>query len=126
MSRIIGIALIALVFGIFLKQYNKTAALLITLVSSVLIFWQAASSLADIMVELKSVTADISESAAYMKIMFKVLVIALVTQIVSDMCRDSGESALAGQTETAAKIMIVAVVLPLIQAVLKVISGLVV
>ncbi len=126
MSRIIGIALIALVFGIFLKQYNKTAALLITLVSSVLIFWQAASSLADIMGELKSVTAGISESAAYIKIMFKVLVIALVTQIVSDMCRDSGESALAGQTETAAKIMIVAVVLPLIQAVLKVISGLVV
>ena len=122
MSRIIGIALIALVFGIFLKQYNKTAALLITLVSSVLIFWQAASSLADIMGELKSVTAGISESAAYIKIMFKVLVIALVTQIVSDMCRDSGESALAGQTETAAKIMIVA----LIQAVLKVISGLVV
>ena len=126
MSRIIGIALIALVFGIFLKQYNKTAALLITLVSSVLIFWQAASSLADIMGELKSVTAGISEFAAYIKIMFKVLVIALVTQIVSDMCRDSGESALAGQTETAAKIMIVAVVLPLIQAVLKVISGLVV
>ncbi len=126
MSRIIGIALIALVFGIFLKQYNKTAALLITLVSSVLIFWQAASSLADIMGELKSVTAGILESAAYLKIMFKVLVIALVTQIVSDMCRDSGESALAGQTETAAKIMIVAVVLPLIQAVLKVISGLVV
>lgn len=126
MSRIIGIALIALVFGIFLKQYNKTAALLITLVSSVLIFWQAASSLADIMGELKSITAGISESASYMKIMFKVLVIALVTQIVSDMCRDSGESALAGQTETAAKIMIVAVVLPLIQAVLKVISGLVV
>ena len=123
MSRIIGIALIALVFGIFLKQYNKTAALLITLVSSVLIFCQAASSLAG---ELKSVTAGISESAAYLKIMFKVLVIALVTQIVSDMCRDSGESALAGQTETAAKIMIVAVVLPLIQAVLKVISGLVV
>ena len=74
MSRIIGIALIALVFGIFLKQYNKTAALLITLVSSVLIFWQAASSLADIMGELKSITAGISESAAYMKIMFKVLV----------------------------------------------------
>ena len=126
MSRIIGIALIALVFGIFLKQYNKTAALLITLVSSVLIFWQAASSLADIMGELKSITAGLLETAANMKNMFKVLVIALVTQIVSDMCRDSGESALAGQTETAAKIMIVAVVLPLIQAVLKVISGLVV
>ncbi len=126
MSRIIGIALVALVFGIFLKQYNKTAALLLTVVSSALIFLQAASLLADIMGELKSITAGISESAAYIKIMFKVLGIALVTQVVADMCRDSGESALAVQTETAAKIVIVAVVLPLVQAVLKVISGLVV
>ncbi len=126
MSRIIGIALVALVFGIFLKQYNKTAALLLTVVSSALIFLQAASLLADIMGELKSITAGISESAAYIKIMFKVLGIALVTQVVADMCRDSGESALAGQTETAAKIVIVAVVLPLVQAVLNVISGLVV
>lgn len=126
MSRIIGIALVALIFGIFLKQYSKTAALLLTVVSSALIFWQAASSLTDIMGELKSITAGVSESAAYIKIMFKVLGIALITQAVADMCRDSGESALAGQTETAAKIVIVAVVLPLVRAVLKVISGLVV
>ncbi len=125
-GRVIGIALVALVFGIFFKQYNKTVALLLVLVSSLLVFWQSFSAVAEITDALKSITSGISEASAYIKIMFKVLGIALIAQLAADMCRDCGESALAGQTETAAKIAIIVVVLPLIQAVLKIVSGLVV
>lgn len=125
-GRVIGIALVALVFGIFFKQYNKTVALLLVLVSSLLVFWQSFSSVAEITDALKSITYGISEASSYIKIMFKVLGIALIAQLAADMCRDCGESALAGQTETAAKIAIIVVVLPLIQAVLKIVSGLVV
>lgn len=125
-GRVIGIALVALVFGIFFKQYNKTVALLLVLVSSLLVFWQSFSAVAEITDALKSITSGISEASAYIKIMFKVLGIALIAQLAADMCRDCGESALAGQTETAAKIAIIVVVLPLIQAVLNIVSGLVV
>ena len=125
-GRVIGIALVALVFGIFFKQYNKTVALLLVLVSSLLVFWQSFSAVAEITDALKSITSGISEASSYIKIMFKVLGIALIAQLATDMCRDCGESALAGQTETAAKIAIIVVVLPLIQAVLKIVSGLVV
>jgi stage III sporulation protein AD len=125
-GRVIGIALVALVFGIFFKQYNKTVALLLVLVSSLLVFWQSFSAVAEITAALKSITSGISEASSYIKIMFKVLGIALIAQLAADMCRDCGESALAGQTETAAKIAIIVVVLPLIQAVLKIVSGLVV
>ena len=125
-GRVIGIALVALVFGIFFKQYNKTVALLLVLVSSLLVFWQSFSAVAEITDALKSITYGISEASSYIKIMFKVLGIALIAQLAADMCRDCGESALAGQTETAAKIAIIVVVLPLIQAALKIVSGLVV
>lgn len=125
-GRVIGIALVALVFGIFFKQYNKTVALLLVLVSSLLVSWQSFSAVAEITAALKSITSGISEASSYIKIMFKVLGIALIAQLAADMCRDCGESALAGQTETAAKIAIIVVVLPLIQAVLKIVSGLVV
>lgn len=125
-GRVIGIALVALVFGIFFKQYNKTVALLLVLVSSLLVFWQSFSAVSEITAALKSITSGISEASSYIKIMFKVLGIALIAQLAADMCRDCDESALAGQTETAAKIAIIVVVLPLIQAVLKIVSGLVV
>ena len=85
MTHIIGISLVALIFGIFLRQHNKTVSL---------------------------------------RLMFKVLGIALITQVISDLCRDSGESALAGQTEVAAKIIIVSLILPLLQTVVKIITGL--
>ena len=59
-GRVIGIALVALVFGIFFKQYNKTVALLLVLVSSLLVFWQSFSAVAEITAALKSINCTIS------------------------------------------------------------------
>ena len=74
---------------------------------------------------LGRMSRGMGEAASYLKIMFKVLGVALLAQTVADLCRDSGESALAGQTETAAKILIVVMILPLLSAVTEVITGLV-
>lgn len=124
MTHIIGISLVALIFGIFLRQHNKTVSLLLIIFASLLIFFETAGTLSQIMSELSDMASGMEETAAYLRIMFKVLAIALITQIISDLCRDSGESALAGQTEVAAKIIIVSLILPLLQTVIKVITGL--
>lgn len=124
MTHIIGISLVALIFGIFFRQHNKTVSLLLIIFASLLIFFETAGTLSQIMSELSDMASGMEETAAYLRIMFKVLAIALITQIISDLCRDSGESALAGQTEVAAKIIIVSLILPLLQTVIKVITGL--
>ena len=124
MIHIIGISIIALIFGIFLRQHNKTVSLLLIIFACIAVFFESASSLNEIINALSDMASGMSETSAYLKIMFKVLGIALVTQIIVDLCRDCGESALAGQTEVAAKIVIVSLILPLLQAVIKVITGL--
>lgn len=124
MIHIIGISIIALIFGIFLRQHNKTVSLLLIIFACIAVFFESASSLNEIINTLSDMASGMSETSAYLKIMFKVLGIALVTQIIADLCRDCGESALAGQTEVAAKIVIVSLILPLLQAVIKVITGL--
>ena len=88
------------------------------------VFFESISSLSEIVDSLNELASGMGEISSYLKIMFKVLGIALITQIISDICRDSGESALAGQTEVAAKILIVTLILPLLQAVVEVITGL--
>ncbi|MDE6385833.1 MAG: stage III sporulation AC/AD family protein, partial [Eubacterium sp.] len=40
------------------------------------------------------------------------------------LCRDCGENALASQTETAAKVIVIAMILPLFETVIKIITGL--
>lgn len=124
MIHIIGISAVALIFGLFLRQHNKTVSLILIIFACIAVFLESVSYLTDIIDTLSGMVSGLEETSAYLKIMFKVLGIALITQIVSDLCRDCGESALAGQTEVAAKIFIVALILPLLQAVVKVITGL--
>lgn len=124
MIHIIGISAVALIFGLFLRQHNKTVSLILIIFACIAVFLESVSYLTDIIGTLSGMVSGLEETSAYLKIMFKVLGIALITQIISDLCRDCGESALAGQTEVAAKIFIVALILPLLQAVVKVITGL--
>lgn len=124
MIHIIGISAVALIFGLFLRQHNKSVSLILIIFACIAVFLESVSYLTDIIDTLSGIVSGLEETSAYLKIMFKVLGIALITQIISDLCRDCGESALAGQTEVAAKIFIVALILPLLQAVVKVITGL--
>lgn len=124
MIHIIGISAVVLIFGLFLRQHNKTVSLILIIFACIAVFLESVSYLTDIIDTLSGMVSGLEETSAYLKIMFKVLGIALITQIISDLCRDCGESALAGQTEVAAKIFIVALILPLLQAVVKVITGL--
>lgn len=124
MIRIAGISLAALILGMFLRRHNKTVSLLLIMFACAAIFFESITSLSDIVASLNELASGMGEISSYLKIMFKVLGIALITQIISDICRDSGESALAGQTEVAAKILIVTLILPLLQAVVEVITGL--
>lgn len=124
MIRIAGISLAALIMGMFLRRHNKTVSLLLIMFACAAIFFESITSLSDIVASLNELASGMGEISSYLKIMFKVLGIALITQIISDICRDSGESALAGQTEVAAKILIVTLILPLLQVVVEVITGL--
>lgn len=124
MIRIAGISLAALIMGMFLRRHNKTVSLLLIMFACAAVFFESISSLSEIVASLNELALGMGEISSYLKIMFKVLGIALITQIISDICRDSGESALAGQTEVAAKILIVTLILPLLQAVVEVITGL--
>lgn len=124
MTVILGIAITTLVLGLFLKEQNRTISLLLVIFSCIALAFQSVGAIAEIIKSLNDMASQLSETSAYFKIMFKVLGIALIAQLVSDLCRDCGESALAGQTETAAKILIITMIIPLLEAVISIISGL--
>lgn len=124
MTVILGIAITTLVLGLFLKEQNRTISLLLVIFSCIALAFQSVGAIAEIIKSLNDMASQLSETSAYIKIMFKVLGIALLAQLVSDLCRDCGESALAGQTETAAKILIITMIIPLLEAVISIISGL--
>lgn len=124
MTAIIGISLSALILAVFLKDSNKSASLGIMLAACLLIFMSIASSLGDVFSSISRVSEGVEAAGAYVKLMLKVLGIVLITQFISDICRDNGENALASQTETAAKVIVISMLLPMFEAVINIITGL--
>lgn len=125
MITIVGIALSALVLSVFLRNYNKTFSTVIIITAGVLIFFQVLSGFSDVFSSIKSISQNIKPVAEYIKLMIKVLGITLISQFVADMCRDCGESALASTTELGAKIIVITMILPLFETVIKIVTGLI-
>ena len=114
MSVLIGISLSALILAVLIRDYNKTASM---------IFIRIASDVSTIFNSLTHISSGVETAASYIKLMMKVLGIVLITQFTADLCRDCGEHSLASQTETAAKIIVVSMILPLFETVIKIVAG---
>ena len=124
MTVIIGISLSALILAVFVRDYNKTASIMIMIAAAAMIFFRLASGLSEIFSSISAISSGVETAASYIKLMIKVLGIVLITQFVADLCRDCGENALASQTETAAKVIVIAMILQLFETVIKIITGL--
>lgn len=64
-----------------------------------------------------SLVCDLSQTGnECITVLLKALSVAVVAQTASDMCRDTGNSALAGITELAGRLTVIAFALPLIKS----------
>ncbi len=124
MMQIVGISVITLLLALLLRNVNQTASVILIICASGLLFIKISASLGEIISALKELSSGAEEAYSYIILMLKVLGIALITQLTADICRDAGESALAGQTEVASKIIIIAMIMPLFEAIIKSVSGL--
>jgi len=124
MMQIIGISVCGLFLTVLLRDYNKTVSLLVMLATAAIIFFLVLDGVSDIFNLITDLSAGTDSAAEYIKLMMKVLGVTLISQFASDMCRDAGENSLANQTETAAKIIVILMVLPLFETVLNIITGL--
>ena len=123
MMQIVGISAVSLLLALFLKEVYPSFSVILVICAAGLLFIKMSGSLSSIISYLNDISGSAGEANSYVKLMVKTLGIALVSQLMADICRDNGESALAGQTETAAKILIIAMIMPLFEAVVKAVSG---
>lgn len=120
--QIIGMVLIAVVLLALLKQYNPVYAVIAGILCCGLVLTAAIAAMFPVMDSLLSLAEQIS--AAQMMPLVKAMGIVILGQIARDVCKDAGQTALAGQVELAARALILFAALPLFQQLLQVISGL--
>lgn len=119
--KIIGIALIALIIIILLKQYRPEFAVYISLLTGVLILVLVMDQLAGIISLLQSLANKTSVNMTFLSLLIKITGIAFLSEFAVSICKDSGEGAIASKIEIGSKIVIISMSIPIISSLLEII-----
>jgi stage III sporulation protein AD len=122
---IVGVGIIAAVLSIVIKQYKPEFGMYISLTAGVIILLMLIREITPVLDTIGELISAVSLDAVYGAALLKALAICYITQLVSDTCRDCGETAIAGKIEMAGKLAIVLVSLPLFKGVVDIVTGLI-
>lgn len=119
--KIIGIALIALIITIIIKQYRPEFAIYISLVAGVIILALVIGNLTNVINLLKDISTRSGINNKFLGILLKMTGIAILTEFAISICKDSGENAIASKVEIGSKVIIISLSVPIITNLLEVI-----
>ena len=119
--KIIGIAVIALIIIIILKQYRPEFAIYISILTGILIILLVTDKLTDIIQLLNSIASKASINTEFLTLLLKITGIAFLAEFAVSICRDAGEAAIASKVEIGSKIIIIAMSIPIISALLEIV-----
>lgn len=120
--KIIGVGLIALIVIVIIKQYKPEFAIYISLVSGIIIVFLVFGKLSGIISVLTDLSKKAGINATYLSIILKITGIAILTEFGVSICKDAGETAIASKIEFGGKIIIISISVPIIAALLEVIT----
>lgn len=119
--KIIGIALVALIIIILLKQYKPEFAIYISLLTGVLILILVMDELTGIMSLIQTIADKASINQQFLTILIKITGIAFLSEFAVSICKDSGEGAIASKIELGSKIIIISMSIPILSSLLEII-----
>jgi stage III sporulation protein AD len=118
--QLLGLGLVATVIIVFLKQYNSgTSAILISAVVGLFIFIAMLDQIGYVIRVIQELAQRANVNQFYLGIMLKIIGIAYIAEFGAQVCKDAGESSIAGRIEFAAKVIVMVLAMPIIAAVLE-------
>ncbi len=117
--KICGAAIIAVVLSAVLKSRSSSIAPFLTEITGVLIISSVISSLLPLISFVKGLLLGENVKYGVFDTLIKAAVIAVICQVVYDICKENGENMLASVIEFAGNAEIMLLSLPLITSLLK-------
>ena len=119
--KIIGIAFIAVIIIVILKQYRPEFAIYASIIAGVLILTLASGTLSGIIDMIKSISSKTNINSEFLVILIKITGIAILTEFAVSICKDAGETAIASKVDLGGKVIIISMSIPIISALLEII-----
>lgn len=123
MIQIAGIAMAIIVICIFLREYNRVYSIIVSISGGVLILVLLSDKLSELVNSIYELSSFSQSTVGYIKLMLKILGIVILSQFMSNICRDNGESALASMVEISTKILVISMLMPLFELIINLVLG---
>ncbi len=112
---IVGVAVIAAALSLTVRQTQPALATALTVTAGVTLFTAAVIAAMPAIHTVSSMLSQNTVGGLYGPVLMKALGISLLTQTAADVCRDAGESAIAGKVEFGGKVLLLLCGLPLFE-----------
>ena len=123
MIKIACLGLTGVLLGLFLRQIRSPYAEMISLATCLLIVFYSLTRLSAVFELINTIGGYFSEQKDYFRILLKIIGITYAADFASNICKDAGYSAIAGQIEIFGKIAVLAISSPIILTLLETICG---
>lgn len=124
MLKVAAVAVTAALCAMVLQKQVQELALVLALAAGVLILAFSMDALRGLRAMMDTLASTAGLSGSILSPVVKTVGIAVVTRITAELCRDAKEGGIAAFVETAGAAMALFVALPLLEAVLSTITGL--
>lgn len=119
--KLIGIAIVALVIIIVMRQYKPEFAIYVSLVAGVLIISLTFETLSKIINIVNEYSSKLTVSSSFITILIKITGIAILSEFAISICKDAGETSIATKVDVGSKILIIGTSMPIVTNLLEVV-----
>lgn len=117
--KIIGIAFITVVFTIILKEYRKDFAIYVVIIGGILILVSSLDTLSGIINFINTLSNKTNLNGEFIKLLIKITSISILIDFAVNICKDSGESAIASKLDLGGKVIVISMSIPVISSMLN-------
>ncbi len=113
----------SVVFALLLRQYCREQSLFVALASCIAVFLSLLRLAEPAIGEITELFEAAGVSPSYISVIFKGTAICFITQLTCEICRDSGENAIASAVELWGRTALTVIALPVISALVDMIKS---
>ncbi len=112
--RVVLLAMGTVCLGMLLKNTQSSFAMMVSFAVGILIFIWITKLMSEVLTQFQALQSYTTIPPKYIVLLLRVLGIAYLTQFTTDICRENGYTAVAGQVENFSKITIMLLSMPMV------------
>ena len=117
--QVVGLALIATVLILVIKEQKPMFAFLLAAATGVVIFMLLIGKIGAVIEVLKRLAENSGMESIYLKTVLKIIGIAYIAEFGAQIVRDAGQESIASKIELAGKVLILVLAIPIISIIIE-------